>query len=119
VQLPGPTIGGVQSFGDPLFDVAGSVSNVLTDSEPGWASAFVAPGVERGHGNAQVVGELLGCEQAVECLHHPIVSERPVIRVLSGCQPGVHLASAAFVAERGFGVVPESIDTPMTGLLTL
>jgi hypothetical protein len=48
----------------------------------------VTPGVQRGDWNAEVVGELLGGEQAVKCLHHPMVSKRPVIRVFSGCQSG-------------------------------
>ncbi len=89
MRLPGLTIGGAQSFGDPLLDVAGSVSDVFSDSEPGWAGAFVTPGVQRGDWNAQVVGELLGGEQAVKCLHHPIVSNRPVIRVLFGMPVGM------------------------------
>jgi hypothetical protein len=86
VRLSGLTIWGAKSFGDPLFDVAGSVSDVLTDSEPGWAGAFVPPGVQRGDGHCQVLGQLPGREKTFEGIHHPIVSNGPVIRVLSGCQ---------------------------------
>lgn len=56
VRLSGLTIWGAQSFGDPLLDIAGSVSDVLADSEPGWTSAFMAPGVQRGDGHGQVLG---------------------------------------------------------------
>ena len=73
---------------DPFLDVAPAVPDVLANSKTGRTFSGVSPRVQRGDWNAQVVGKLLGSEQAVKCLHHRIVSNRPVIRVLSGCKRG-------------------------------
>ena len=73
---------------DPFLDVAPAIPDVFANSEARRTFAGVSPGVQSGDWNAQVVGKLLGSEQAVKCLHHRIVSNRPVIRVLSGCQRG-------------------------------
>ena len=90
MRLSGLTIWGAQSFGDPLLDVAGSVSDVLTDSEPGRAGAFVTPGVQRGHGNAQVVGQLTGREKTIKGIHDRIVKDHPVNGVFSECHTAAH-----------------------------
>jgi len=90
VRLSGLTIWGVHSVGDPLLDVAGSVSDVLTDSEPGWAGAFVTPGVQRGDGHCQVLGQLTGREKTIKGIHDRIVKDHPVNGVFSECHTAGH-----------------------------
>ena len=90
MRLSGLTIWGVHSVGDPLLDVAGSVSDVLTDSEPGWAGAFVTPGVQRGDGHCQVLGQLTGREKTIKGIHDRIVKDHPVNGVFSECHTAAH-----------------------------
>ncbi len=120
MRLPGPTIVGAQSFVDPLFDVAGSVSDVLSDSEPGWAGVLVTPGVQRGDWDAQVVGELLGGEQAVKCLHQRDRLEWACHPSVIGMPVGMFTWRQRHPLMNGVsGVMSGSVDTLLTGLLTL
>lgn len=90
MRLSGLTIWGAQSFGDPPLDIAGSVSDVLTDSEPGRARTFVTPGVQRGDGHCQVLGQFPGREKTIEGIHDRIVKDHPVNGVFSECRTPAH-----------------------------
>jgi hypothetical protein len=59
----------VEALGDPVGDVAGAESEVAADPEAGWAVTAVSPGIDGGDRNAEVVGEILDAEEAVEGVH--------------------------------------------------
>jgi hypothetical protein len=71
----------VDSLADPVGDVAGAEAEMAADTEPRWAVAAVAPGVDGGDGDAEVVGEVLDGEETVEGVHAEIVREDPVTRM--------------------------------------
>ncbi len=64
---------------DPLLDVVASVAEVLADSETGWTLTPVPPGVDRGDGHVEKLGELLGGEQRLKMVHCAIVDDNPFI----------------------------------------
>ncbi len=64
---------------DPLLDVSGSVAEVPPDPEAWWALAAIAPGVDGGEGDFEVVGEFLSCEQRLKLRHPAIVADNPFI----------------------------------------
>lgn len=59
----------IDALADPLGDVTGAEAEVAADTEAGWAVAAVAPSVDGGDGDAEVVGEVLDGEESVESVH--------------------------------------------------
>ena len=61
-----------------MFDVDEAVSEVAACFEAGWSLLAVSPCVEGGHGYREVLGEIIGCQQLIWCVHKQIVHGDPL-----------------------------------------
>lgn len=97
------SVGGVvDALSDPVGDVAGAESEMAADPEPGRAVTVVTPGVDRGDGHAEVVGEVLDIEEAVKAVHPRHCAWQPCHHDARNpvAHPVIHLTTTSVLGGR-------------------